>query len=90
MWDVPAADHDWMDSANCVGMRVNEFYPPPGTQVSPMVRRICAECPVQAECLSAALSFERHEISAMHGYRGGLTARARRQVLDQVLQAEAG
>jgi WhiB family redox-sensing transcriptional regulator len=50
-----AADADWRDAALCAQTDPDLWFPELGGTGSP-ARRICAACPVQAECLDAAIS----------------------------------
>ncbi len=49
---------DWRDRANCIGTDTDAFFPDPHATTTGLVKRICAACEVQAECLDWAL---RHE-----------------------------
>jgi WhiB family redox-sensing transcriptional regulator len=63
----------WRDYAACLGEDTEIFYPDKGRSPA-QARRICGQCPVQAECLNDAfLSNERF------GVRGGLTEHERRR-----------
>ena len=67
----------WAAEAACAGLSTALFFPPedagPGHSLSRRdlseARRVCAECPVRAECLEWAI--ERGE---RYGVWGGLTA----------------
>lgn len=62
---------DWVEEAHCSSTDPEAFFPEKGG--SPReAKRVCAECPVRAECLRYAL--ERNE---KHGVWGGLTERER-------------
>jgi WhiB family redox-sensing transcriptional regulator len=57
---------DWQSRALCAQVDPELWFPEAGN-TSVYAKRICQRCPVQAECLAAAL--ERHE---QHGIWGGL------------------
>ena len=61
--------------ARCRKMTPGEFFPSDGVGVE-VARRICAECPVQAECLEYALEYR-----IDHGVWGGTSERERRRIL---------
>ncbi len=65
----------WRDRAACAAPGVDPewFFPAPGQQ-GKHAKRICARCPVKAECLADALAVPEADD---HGVRGGLTARER-------------
>jgi superfamily II DNA or RNA helicase len=47
----------WTNLADCRGLDPNEYFPGHGVQRSAtLLRKACQHCPVQAECLGAALS----------------------------------
>lgn len=65
-------NQDWRGLAACAGEDPGLFFPPAGTNGT-RAKRICARCPVQAECLQDAVdTFDRH------GIRGGLSPDERR------------
>lgn len=66
----------WMDDAECAQIGTEMFFPVQGENIR-IGKRICASCPVVAECLQDAL-----ETMAVddHGIRGGTTARERVQM----------
>ncbi|GAA4706488.1 WhiB family transcriptional regulator [Streptomyces youssoufiensis] len=68
----------WAASALCAQVDPELFFPEIGGSSAVTARRICAACPVRAECLAAAL-FEEGDCapSYRHGIRGGLSPRAR-------------
>lgn len=65
-----------MDDAECAQIGTEMFFPVQGKNIR-IGKRICAACPVIAECLHDAL-----ETIAVddHGIRGGLTAKERNQI----------
>ncbi|MFT2014639.1 WhiB family transcriptional regulator [Streptomyces sp. 796.1] len=68
----------WTASAVCAQVDPELFFPEIGGSSAVTARRICAACPVRAECLAAALSEEGDcAPSYRHGIRGGLSPRAR-------------
>lgn len=56
------------DEGACMGIDVNEFFPPHGKTHMKEVEGICRSCPVLDVCFEWALHNERH------GYWGGTTA----------------
>ena len=47
---------DWRDSANCLGINTELFFPDKGNNLDRSIVRICKACEVQKECLEFALS----------------------------------
>ena len=68
-------DASWMFDARCRGVDPAEFFPSDGTGVE-VAQRMCAQCPVRAECLEYALL---HRIA--QGVWGGASERERRRIL---------
>ncbi len=68
-------DTDWMDRGLCRSYPPETFFPSDGVGVE-VAKRICAECPVKAECLDHALD---NRID--HGVWGGTSERQRRRIL---------
>ncbi|MDE8649077.1 WhiB family transcriptional regulator [Rhodococcus qingshengii] len=67
-------DETWRWSALCAQSDPDEFFPDKqGRGGSVLAKRVCARCPVSAECLDFAL--ENHE---EYGIWGGKTRRERR------------
>lgn len=69
---------DWRDSALCAQTDPDAFYPENGGSTR-AAKRICADCPVQNECLLDAL--DRGE---EFGVWGGLSRAERRRLKKQV------
>lgn len=67
-------DTDWMLEGKCRDLPPETFFPSDGVGVE-VARRICADCPVKAECLEYAL-YNRIE----HGVWGGASERERRRI----------
>lgn len=65
---------DWRERANCIGTDPNSFFSEVHVAVPKVVKRVCANCEVQAECLDWAL---RHEAN---GYWGGTSEHERQQL----------
>lgn len=65
----------WMAEGLCRYYAPGSFFPSDGVGVD-KARKICAECPVKAECLEYAL-VNRIE----HGVWGGCSERERRRIL---------
>ena len=77
---TPLPDHHtppWMQQALCREASAGEFFPSDGVGVE-RARRVCAECPVKAECLEYALVYR-----IDHGVWGGCSERERRRILRQ-------
>ncbi|MGW7065595.1 WhiB family transcriptional regulator [Streptomyces sp. NPDC054855] len=80
---APANQHTlgapWVERAACRGCDPDTFFPsgrsPDDTESEAAAKRLCASCPVVADCLAEALA---HEESA--GIWGGLTVRERREL----------
>jgi WhiB family redox-sensing transcriptional regulator len=68
-------DETWMHHGLCREEPPSRFFPSDGVGVD-AARRICASCPVKAECLEYALV---HRID--HGVWGGTSERERRRIL---------
>jgi WhiB family redox-sensing transcriptional regulator len=68
-------DSDWMASGSCRHHPPEVFFPSDGVGVE-VAKRICAECPVQEQCLAYALH---NRID--HGVWGGTSERQRRRIL---------
>ena len=64
----------WHHHAACAGWPTDLWFPTKGSTVDPAVLRICRQCPVQAECLDAAI---REEGAIRYGVRGGLNPNQR-------------
>jgi WhiB family redox-sensing transcriptional regulator len=41
---------NWLSQANCRNMDTELFFPKDGQNLSPFVKEVCAECPVQEKC----------------------------------------
>lgn len=65
----------WMQRGSCAQQPPSTFFPSDGVGVE-VARRICATCPVTAECLEYAL-----ENRIEHGVWGGCSERERRRIL---------
>ena len=66
---------DWMDHGTCKEHPPSTFFPSDGVGVE-VAKRICATCPVAAQCLEYALD---NHID--HGVWGGTSERQRRRLL---------
>lgn len=64
----------WMDDALCTQVDPEAFFPPKGGS-NRDAKKLCAECPVRAECLAYAL-----ENDERFGIWGGLSPRDRRRL----------
>jgi WhiB family redox-sensing transcriptional regulator len=69
------AEHVWMLDGHCRGREPSFFFPSDGVGVD-IARKVCAGCPVQAECLEYALQYR-----IEHGVWGGASERERRRIL---------
>lgn len=75
---TPPPDHqplEWMERAACRALEPGEFFPSDGSGVAE-AQRVCARCPVAAECLEYALEYR-----IEHGVWGGASERERRRIL---------
>ena len=68
---------DWRDLAACLHTDPESFFPE-ASNADAYARRVCACCPVRAECLEDALAPAQDR---QHGIRGGLSANQRRALL---------
>jgi WhiB family redox-sensing transcriptional regulator len=68
-------DADWMAQGRCRDMAPSIFFPSDGLGVQ-AAQKICAQCPVQDQCLEYAL-----EQRIDHGVWGGRSERERRRIL---------
>lgn len=69
----------WMGRAACRGTATAKFYPERGASSYEPLRKLCAACPVRAECLEDALVYETDPAHA-YGFRAGLTVDQRREL----------
>jgi WhiB family redox-sensing transcriptional regulator len=72
---VTALTADWRDYAACRDADPETFFPTPGRSPA-AAKRVCAACPVTAQCLQLAL-----EAGIGSGVYGGTTERERRSLL---------
>lgn len=84
-----AALWEWQESAACRGAASTQFYSPSGERGpsrrkrEAQARRICAGCPVRAECAKFAM-----EIGEEHGIWGGTTSQERIALLRRPRSAD--
>lgn len=71
---------DWWRSAHCKGTELDPFGAPSKQQEFKTTH--CDHCPVQQECLAAALTEEQYEHFA-YGVRGGVGAKARTKMIQK-------
>jgi hypothetical protein len=67
---------DW-SQASCMGMATEEFYPDDRGNPynrNPVLRKVCQGCPILLECANYSVFNEQH------GFWGGLSGRARRDI----------
>lgn len=69
-------DLEWQDRAACATADPELFFPEQDSRSTREAKRICADCPVRVDCLTAAIA-NREE----YGVWGGLTERERRRAL---------
>ena len=62
----------WKLEASCQGLDTELFFPEKGQELDPMVKKMCAACPVRIECLTYGTE------NQLLGSWGGLGPRARR------------
>lgn len=67
--------YGWREQASCVGIPVEMFYPEIHTNISPLVQKVCAACPVRVECLKEGFA-----VSEGFGAWGGFSADAREKM----------
>lgn len=72
---TPITNPEWMDSAACASVDPELWFPERGSNPR-RAKRICADCPVRAQCLAFAVE---HHID--YGIWGGLTEHERRPYL---------
>ena len=70
----------WMDQGACFDHPEVNFFPTPGQSLRP-AKAICAECPVQAECLAYAVGAK-----TLRGVWGGLGERERQRIYQHRFQ----
>lgn len=69
-------DQAWRARAACIPHPIEMFFPDANDRPAiEAAKRICATCPVHADCLATALAD-----GDTHGIRGGLTVRERRRI----------
>ena len=81
---------NWKERAACIDTPLEWFFPMPGPHFQQEVRRakaICADCPVQVDCLEYALEHVKGRYITLPGIYGGHTEPerwkiARTRVLD--------
>lgn len=72
--ELTEPEGDWRDRALCAETDPEAFFPEKGGSTR-AAKRVCASCPVRAECLEFALDGEER-----FGIWGGLSERERRQL----------
>lgn len=78
--EQPRPDH-WRTRAACRGEDINLFFPGQGAVVGP-AKKICDTCPVRRQCIEDDLAAVEALQVRTFGVRGGLTARARRDLIN--------
>jgi len=73
----PPDEYAWMVRGRCRAAEPATFFPSDGIGVE-IAQRVCADCPVRAECLEYAL-----ENRIEHGVWGGYSERGRNRILQQ-------
>ncbi|MEI7886783.1 MAG: WhiB family transcriptional regulator [Actinomycetes bacterium] len=68
-------DLKWVDRSACRGIDPIVFYPVTDEEAG-AAKSVCAECPVQADCLEHAISNREH-----NGVWGGATERERQRII---------
>lgn len=69
-----ADDHGWRADAACLQYPAEMFYPDPQESAA-AARKVCAGCPVAAECIEMALTHR-----DFYGIHGGLTEKPLRRL----------
>lgn len=67
---------DWRDRARCLQTDPELWFPEKGTRTGEFAKRICAQCPVQRQCLDYALN----STERLDGIWGGMTETERRKL----------
>ena len=75
--DVDAAEGNWWDEANCLGVDPDLFFPERGASTRE-AKAVCRGCIVSDDCLEYAL-----QNSEKFGIWGGMSERERRRVRRQ-------
>lgn len=75
----------WMDSGLCGQTDPELFFPERGDNSAKRAKRVCANCPVQFECLTYALEQSENP----HGIWGGTSERERAQLRVTPYEASA-
>jgi WhiB family transcriptional regulator, redox-sensing transcriptional regulator len=78
---MPLPNGDWTEQALCAQTDPEAFFPDKGGSTR-HAKKVCANCPVRAECLEANLT-------QRFGIYGGLSERERRVVIAQRKQTAA-
>ncbi len=65
----------WQGNASCAGLESSIFYPP-SEEESGRAKAVCAECPVQQDCLEFAITVREKD-----GVWGGATAAERQRLV---------
>jgi WhiB family redox-sensing transcriptional regulator len=78
-------DTEWMQRGLCRSTPLVNFFPTAGAGVA-VARKVCAKCPVRAECLEYAI-----QEGVTHGVWGGASDRERQRIrATRGLKATAG
>ena len=68
-------DRDWVHRSACKGLDPIIFYPATDDEAD-AAKAVCAECPVQEQCLEHAIGHREH-----NGVWGGATERERQRII---------
>jgi len=68
-------DRDWVHRSACKGLDPIIFYPATDEEADE-AKAVCAECPVQEQCLEHAIGHREH-----NGVWGGATERERQRII---------
>ena len=68
-------DRDWVTRSACKGLDPTIFYPSTDDEAVE-AKAVCAECPVQGDCLEHAIGNREH-----NGVWGGATERERQRII---------
>lgn len=68
-------DRDWVNRSACKGLDPTIFYPATDEEADE-AKAVCAECPVQEDCLEHAIGHREH-----NGVWGGATERERQRII---------
>jgi WhiB family redox-sensing transcriptional regulator len=72
----------WQLEASCAGLDTEMFFPEPGQAIERSIKKMCAACPVNADCLAYALAD-----ASLAGVWAGTSERQRRQLRKRLVNS---